>query len=1028
MSDETKQSTDRHHDFSLLRQEAEKLQKPISAADVQNMSMHEVRLLIQELQIHQVELEMQNHQLQLATQELEAERAKYLHLYQHSPFGYVTLDEHGIIEEANAKGTELLAASRDQLMARRFSQFVHQDSLDAYYGFFRKVLLSEAAQTVELEVLSSKGTVFYAQLEGMLLRRENDTDQCRIAFLDVTERKTAHLELSNKEALLSAVFNSSLNGIQVFKAIRDSDGTLLDFEWVMLNRTAELFLDYTLEQLRRSRLTEIMPSMLTDGHFFTFLNVVDNGEPATFTAHFPKGRSERWLNCVAVKLDDGFVLTFEDVTQQRIANEKLQESQLLVKKTAEALPDFLYVEDLILGRNIYNNRDFLAFLGYTPADIKGHPRELLDTLYHPEDAHLLLDRGNRFAETKDGEFLSVQVRVKAKDGSWRDIMFRETVFKRGTSGRPIQLVGIATDLTEKNQKDRELLQLNETVASILQNLPVTLWRIGKDGLVLESRGAGLNALGLEEQQMVGNGFADLHPELDQQIQLALQGHRITTLAEFNVEGQKVYKQVYLFQDTHTGEAIGFCLDITEQKQAEEEARYRTMLLDQLLHHLPLVLAVIDRKGVFLEMKGRGLRKLGLEDNANKGKSVFDMYRGLKDNIDDILNGEVKTFPSSFRYQGQEVHFQNYGFLNQEHNVAIAFAIDITELKEAQNDLTHAKEFSDNLLETHNNGIFALDQSLTVTTWNKAVEESSSLDRHKVVGHPIQCIVPSKSRHRFLQSLKRVLAGEQVTMYKLPFLPEHRSFEVNLTPILGTKQEVTGILGTVRDTTAQRLRQKEETQQKLAQQKNVMDAIITTQNEERKRIAEALHNSLAQLLYAAKLNLEDIQIDLSDKENNTAPLQKVSTFLEEAIKETRTLAHELIPRVLVDFGLKSALKDLATRLSTNTFTVRCVITGFDEPKDYEFETYLFRFVQELLNNIMKHAEATEALVQVVDKGNSVRVRVQDNGKGMPSNWSERTASKGIGLATLRSRARLLQGDMQIDSTPGDGTIITIEIPH
>ncbi|GGK86756.1 PAS domain S-box protein [Rufibacter glacialis] len=1031
MNEEKREPIGMAHDFSLLRQEAEKLQKPISATEVGTMTPHEVSRLIQELQIHQVELEMQNHQMQLVTQELEAARAKYLDLYQHSPFGYVTLDEHGVVEEANKKGLELLGTSREHLIARRFSQFIHQDSLDAFYGFFRKVLLSDQTKTVELQILSNNGGVFYAQLEGLLLRRQNDTDQCRIAFLDVTERKTAHIELANKEALLSAIINSSLNAVQVFKANRDRQGHIIDFEWILLNRTAELFLDFTLPQLRRHRLNEILPSFLTEGHFFTFVNVVENGHPATFTAHLKRNDWEHWLNCVAVKLEDGFVLTFEDVTQPRQANEKLQESQLLVKKMAEAMPDFLYVEDLQQGRNLYNNRDFLAFLGYKPADIKGHPRELLDTLYHPQDAHLLLDRAARFAEKEDGELLEYQVRIKAKNGTWRNILFRETVFKRGASGVPVQLVGMAQDITKKLQSENELRQLHETMSAILDNLPVTLWRIGTDGHVLESKGAGLRALGLKEDQMVGQSFATVHQALDRQIRQALAGNQINTLAEFEVEGRKVHKQVYLFQDTGTGEAIGFCLDVTEQKQAEENARYQTMLLDQLLENLPLVLAVLDLQGTYLDIRGNGLRKLGIQDGQLRGESIFKVFPQLEGNIRDVLAGQVKSFPAAFPHQGRQLHFQNYGFLDQDKKRGIAFGIDITDLKEAQEEMARAKEFSENLLENNVNGIFALDLHLQITAWNRAVAKCTSLERAQVLGKPIHALTPAKSKTRLGQYLKRVLLGEEVTLTSLPFLPEGRYFEIQLTPIYGTDREITGVLGMVRDTTAQRRRHREETKIKLAQQKDVMDVIITTQNEERKRIAEALHNSLAQLLYAAKLNMEEIQTEVTHEEKLEkvlVPIRRVSRFLEEAIKETRTLAHELIPRVLVDFGLKSALKDLATRLSTNTFSVQCVVTGFDQPKNYEFETYLFRFVQELLNNVMKHAEATEALVQVVDKGKTVRVRVQDNGKGMPKNWASKAANKGMGLMTLRNRAKLLQGDMEIDSTPGEGTTITIEIPH
>ncbi|MFC6999039.1 PAS domain-containing sensor histidine kinase [Rufibacter roseus] len=1010
------------HDFSLLRQEAQKLQKPVSMEDVQNMPDHEIRRLIQELQIHQVELEMQNHQLQQATQELEVTKAKYQNLYHYSPFGYVTLDEHGIIEEANEKGMQLLSAKREQLESRRFSQFIHSDSLDAYYGFFRKVLLSETVQTVELQILTNIGTVFYAQLEGQLLRRENDTDQCRVAFVDVTERKTAHIALSNKENMLSAIINSSLNAIQVFKAVRNSEGTIIDFEWLLLNRTAELFLDHTLEQLHRSRLTDILPSTVTEGHLATFMQVVENGLPATFTAHFKKEEQDFWLNCVAVKLEDGFVLTFEDVTQQRIANEKLQESQLLLKKMAEAMPDFLYVEDLLQHRNIYNNRDFLAFLGYSKADIKNHPRDLLDTLYHPEDAHLLFDRPKRFEEVEDGVFLESHVRVLAKDGSWRNIYFRETVFKRGASGKPTQLVGTAQDITEKLRAEREIRQLNETVTAILQNLPVTLWRFGKDGHVRESRGAGLKALGLQEHQMIGQTFAPVHNELERHITKALEGNKINTLAEFDIEGRQVYKQVYLFQESLTGEAIGFCLDVTHQKQAEVEAQRQTMLLNQILQNIPMVLALIDQNGYYVEARGKGLRSLGLQDHELNGKNVFDLFPFLKDNISDILEGQVKSFSAHFPYQGKRVHFQNFGFLDPQRNMGIAFGLDVTELKEMQEKLLTEKEFSENLLENSIDGILAFDPDMNVTAWNKTMEEIMAKKKADVLGKPLLSLFQKEQQAYLRHHLTRVLNGERITTYQSPVLGNNRSYEINLVPFFNPEKEVIGALAILHDVTLQQKRQKEETKTKLDKQKAVANAVISAQEEERKRIAEALHNSLAQLLYAAKLNLENFEASYKGK--NGDPLHRISAFLEDAIKETRSLAHELIPRALQDFGLKTALKELAQRLSTPYLTVQCVVTGFDLSTDYVLETHLYRMVQELLNNVMKHANATEALVQVTDKGPKIMVRVEDNGKGMK--LTDKVLSKGMGLATIKNQAKLLKGTMHIHSVIGEGTIITVEL--
>ncbi|GAA4302780.1 hypothetical protein GCM10023183_14730 [Nibribacter koreensis] len=1013
--------------FSLLRQEAEKLQKPVSEEDVQNMSPHEVRQLIQELQIHQVELEMQNHQMHLATQELEAATRKYQDLYHHAPFGYVTLDEHGIIEEVNAKGNQLLEATRDRLVARRFSQFIHPDSLDAYYGFFRNVLLSDKPQTIELQLLAGNTRTFYAQVEGLLLRRPNDTDQCRLAFVDVTERKEAHQELFNKETLLSAVINNSLNAIQVLKAVRNAQGQLIDFEWVLLNRTAEVFLDYTQQQLGKKRLSEVLPGLMAEPVFSRLVEVVEREQPTTFAAHLPWQKQDRWINCVAVKLEDGLVLTSEDVTQQRIANERLQESQLLVKKMAEAMPDFLYVEDLQLGRNVYNNRNFLHFLGYTDQDITGHPRQLLDTLYHQEDAHLLFGRHNRYKEVPDGQFLEYMVRIKDKQGDWRSIHFRETVFKRGANGIPIQLVGTAQDLTEKLRAEQKLRQMHKTISAILESLPIIIWRIDAKGCILESMGSGLQRLGYQDHELEGKFITDVNPSIVPNIASVLAGNSDIFLGESEVNGQKVYKQNYFVYDPETKDGIGFCLDVTEQKTAEAEVLHRNMVLDQLLQHLPLVLAVLDLQGNYQEIRGAGLRAVGIEDNALKGKSLYEVFPHLKANIQDILDGQVKTFTASFTHQGKEVYFQNFGFLDKEKQLGIAFGIDITNVHETQEKLVMEKEFSENLLETHINGIVAFDKDLNVTAWNKAMEEITGYPKAKVLGKSAQSFLAKGKQSGLKQNLKRVLKGSLVTMRHLPFLPQDKSFEVNLAPLFGPNKEVAGVLGVVWDVTAQKAKQKAETQFELSQQKAVMEAVLATQNEERKRIAEALHNSLAQLLYAAKLNLEELQTEVSDGSTFLKPLSRVSGFLEDAIKETRTLAHELIPRALQDLGLKSALKDLATRLTSRSLSIQCIVTGFDAPTDYALETHIFRFVQELLNNIMKHAQATEALVQVVDQGRKVRIRVEDNGKGMTTQQIKDSNAKGMGLKTLKSRVHLLQGHLTIDSSGTEGTTVTIEIP-
>ncbi len=1017
------------HDNSKLRSRAEKLQRLVTVEEAAKMTPEEVRTMIQELQIYQIELEMQNHQLAQTTAELEQARNKYVELYDTAPFGYLTLGQEGLITEANRSAAELLNLPRLHLQDKRFSMFVHPDSISEYYGLFRNAQNSTTQQRTELKLVPAKGEVFCAQVEAVRLQQETDTPLYRFVFLDITEQKKASKALEKNEQLLSGIFNSSLNGIQVFKAVRDSNGVIDDFKWVLMNHTAEAFMQTTFARLQPSTLTQEAPDEVASGRFARYVQVVETGITQTFTAHFKKKDREHWLNCVALKMDDGFVLTTEDVTQQHQAHEQLKDSQHLIKTMAEAMPDFLYVEDLQLGRNVYNNRDFLAFLGYTAEDIKGHPRELLDTLLHPEDAPLISTHRQRFAQVSEGDFLEYQVRVKAKDGTWHTFNFRETVFKRNARQEPIQLVGTAQDITQRLRAEQELRQMHETVSSILRNLPIILWRISADGIIEQAVGSGLGVLGYQDHALEGTSFAALNPSVQPHLDAVLAGGKETFLGESEINGQKIYKQNFFFYDEATKGAIGFCLDVTEQKNAEAEARHRTFLLDQLLQNLPLVLAVIDLEGKYLEIKGKGLRSVGIQDNELVGKSMFEIFPILKNNIQDVLKGEVKSFTASFPHNGQNVHFQNFGFLDPHREIGIAFGIDITEQKVMQDKLMTEKEFSEKLLENSIDGIFALDQDQTITAWNKTLETIMGKPRKAVLGQPLVSLFPEEHHEKVNLHLNRVLEGHRITLYEIPGLETDRAYEVNLVPFLNADKEVIGALGVIHDITLQKQRQQEETQYQLNQQKAVANAVLSAQEEERKRIAEALHNSLAQLLYAAKLNLEDL-IQTDDVETDPTPtpnatsLKRISGFLEDAIKETRTLAHELIPKALQDFGLKIALRDLAHRLSTDNFSVQCVVTGFEQKQAGILETALYRIVQELLNNAIKHASATEVLVQVVDKGHQIMVRVEDNGVGMPS--KAKPNSSGMGLATIQNRVKLLQGRMRITSNPEEGTVVTIHL--
>jgi signal transduction histidine kinase len=196
-----------------------------------------------------------------------------------------------------------------------------------------------------------------------------------------------------------------------------------------------------------------------------------------------------------------------------------------------------------------------------------------------------------------------------------------------------------------------------------------------------------------------------------------------------------------------------------------------------------------------------------------------------------------------------------------------------------------------------------------------------------------------------------------------------------------------------------------TRQQLRQQQEVLSAILTTQEEERRRIAEALHNGVGQLLYGTRLHLDGLP-----------PSEAVRTskdLLNEAIRATRTISFELTPSILEDFGLAVALQELVSRIPSS-LAVDLNLHGLEHALPPLLATAVYRIVQELLNNVMKHAQAREVFVQVTHEDDQVYLSVEDDGVGFDAEGAVPRA--GSGLAGIRTRVELLGGTFSFLQVP------------
>lgn len=216
---------------------------------------------------------------------------------------------------------------------------------------------------------------------------------------------------------------------------------------------------------------------------------------------------------------------------------------------------------------------------------------------------------------------------------------------------------------------------------------------------------------------------------------------------------------------------------------------------------------------------------------------------------------------------------------------------------------------------------------------------------------------------------------------------------------------------------QRIRELEKDKQLVA-----VDAMLKGQEEERSRLAKDLHDGLGGLLSGVKFSLSNMKGNVVSTPDNMAVFERSLDMLDSSITELRRVAHNMMPEMLTRFGLDEALKEYCASVSaTKLLSVKYQSHGMEKRLDNSTEIIVYRIVQELLNNILKHATATEAFVQLIKEDERLNVVVEDNGKGFDTAALSNT--QGAGWAS--SRVEYLKGQLDIHSGHGKGTLVTIE---
>ncbi len=211
------------------------------------------------------------------------------------------------------------------------------------------------------------------------------------------------------------------------------------------------------------------------------------------------------------------------------------------------------------------------------------------------------------------------------------------------------------------------------------------------------------------------------------------------------------------------------------------------------------------------------------------------------------------------------------------------------------------------------------------------------------------------------------------------------------------------------------------------ERKVLSAVIQTEERERERFSKDMHDGLGPLLSSIKLYVNELGSDDSTQEEKQEYIKQVNEIIDQAVTSTREISNNLMPRIIHEYGMVKALDSFCKKINlTNKILIQFEAKGFDEMVDKNVQLILFRVTTELITNTLKHARATLINIKLNREDGRISLHFEDNGIGFNTEKIMSDKRSGIGLKSIISRIRSINGTYQFMSEVGQGFRIIIEI--
>lgn len=989
----------------------------------------------------------------------------------------ISTDTNFTVLTWNRTAEKIYGMPAAQAIGRSMQELVQYVYINSNEADVLKEIKEKGSWKGELIFRSSQGSMVYLQSTVSGLAGEKDSLRGYVFVnRDITDRVKAEESIKISEAFYRSLIGNSLNGI----ALTDTNG-IINF----VAPSVRNILGYEPEELVGTNIFGLVHPEDVSQAQERFASRLQNDAEKEYIVIRVRQSNGKWLWCAIHAHNllthpyvQSMVIYFSDDTHRKGIERKLQESEIKFKSLFQSSLDIVNVLDDQF-RITFITPSIKVVMGYDEDEVIG--RNGLDFI-HPDDAQRVMKALEELVNNP-GQNVIIDTRIRNKKGDW--VWMEGKGINKLNDPIINGIIVSFHDISDRKQSEQQLQGYSEHITNILSSITDGFIALDFNFNVLWWNPIAAQLTGVRDVDVLGKNLWEALPALKKTKALAEYRKAVAnkTVVNFEIylDTLKVYFDInaypsqqglFVYFKDITGRKTQEMLLTLEKEVLELNANPAASLKDTADYFLKGIEALNPGMTCSVQLVDEGDNRVrhlsgpslrpdfialinAMETGPKKGSCGTAMYFKKTVIVSDIMTDPLWE---DFRHVAQQYNLAacwSFPIVTAINNVLGSFAAYynkiqvptelqlellsraatllgiIIENKQAEQKINISNERYLLATKATNDAIWDFDIKQGRLYWGEGF--------HTLFGytsdHPAnipgiwEARIHPDDQDRvirlFNDAIKYKEKGVVYAEYRFQKMDGRYAIVADRAFIVyDNDAEPVRLVGSMQDVTERKKLEMQVLKQEVDKQKIIAQAVVDAQEKERAEIGKDLHDNVNQILSTAKLYLELAKSDVNQRE---ALIKRSADSIFNAINEIRSISKALVPPSVKDLGLIDSVKDLVESLNmTKALRVKFAHRGdFEKVISDKQKLMLFRIIQEQVNNVLKHAEASKLSIELVMHEKQISLTVEDNGNGFE--LEKVKFKKGVGLSNIESRVSLFDGKVTITTAPGKGCKLFIQVP-